>query len=703
MRSSSFSGKSGAGLSKAVWVWSVLFLIFMGLMGYALYQSNRQTTDGEKVSKALSSMKLIAQRMTTYGLESARGQAQAFLRLRQLEDEFSDGVLKLNGGAEGFPELPKEFEPDVLLINELWRSYREDVDTILSGRGKVSGAINSIKEVEGVLPDLKSASQKVVEAMRNSGTSGKQVYYATYLQVLVERIENSLIRILSGDIAALSAADEFGDDVATFSSILDGMLKGGGDSGAKRVSGVAARKALAEVADAFSLTADNAGVIVSASPLLYQVAESANRLEGRGSKLFDALSRLEGALADYFQQADLGAKVSMVFALLALLSFLMLVYVVYRGTRHQLQATQQTNSGNQQAILQLLDEMSTLAEGDLTVEASVTEDITGAIADSMNYAIDSMRQLVKTITASSSQVEETARLTQNTATELAATNREQAKQITTVSRAVEDLTRSIAKVSQHAEDSADVAELSVEIAHKGANTVRGTIEGMDSIREKIQDTAKRIKRLGESSQEIGDIVGLITDIADQTNILALNAAIQASAAGEGGRGFAVVADEVQRLAERSANASKQIEALVKTIQADTHEAVHSMEQSTANVVAGANLAEEAGKALSEIETVSHSMAGLITDISAESREQAAISNVVAENMESIQRITTQTVATSNDTATAIGELVEQSTILKQSVEGFKLPEEGGSPLLDEDEAFTVDSSAAMDDAEEATA
>ncbi len=703
MRSSSFSGKSGAGLGKAVWLWSLLFLIFMGLMGYTLYQSNRQTADGEKLSKTLSNLKLTAQRMTTYGLESARGQAQAFLRLRQLESEFSDGVLKLNGGVEGFPEIEAEFEPDVMLVNELWRAYRDDVNTILSGRGKVADAIESIKAVEAVLPDLKASTAKVVEAMKASRAPSNQVYFATYLQVLVEKIENSLIRILSGDIKALSAADEFGTDVATFSSILDGMLKGGGDAGVKRVSGLAARKALEEVAEAFAQTADNAGVIVNISPLLYQVAESANGLETRGSKLFEALSRLEGALSDYYKQADLGAKVSMVFAALALLSFLMLIFVVYRGTRQQLEKTQQTNQANQQAILQLLDEMSTLAEGDLTVEASVTEDITGAIADSMNYAIDSMRQLVKTITESSSQVEETARLTQNTATELASSNQEQAKQISTVSRAVEDLTRSIAKVSQHAEDSADVAELAVEIAHKGANTVRGTIEGMDSIREKIQDTAKRIKRLGESSQEIGDIVGLITDIADQTNILALNAAIQASAAGEGGRGFAVVADEVQRLAERSANASKQIEALVKTIQADTHEAVHSMEQSTANVVAGADLAEEAGKALSEIETVSHSIAGLITDISAEAREQAVISKVVAENMVSIQRITAQTVASSNDTAAAIGELVEQSTILKQSVQGFKLPEDGDAPILEEDEDFSVSPSSELDDAEEAIA
>ncbi|MEM6936904.1 MAG: methyl-accepting chemotaxis protein, partial [Pseudomonadota bacterium] len=203
--------------------------------------------------------------------------------------------------------------------------------------------------------------------------------------------------------------------------------------------------------------------------------------------------------------------------------------------------------------------------------------------------------------------------------------------------------------------------------------VRQTIDGMDNIREQIQETSKRIKRLGESSQEIGDIVELINDIAEQTNILALNAAIQAASAGEAGRGFAVVADEVQRLAERASNATKRIETLVQTIQADTNEAVISMEQTTTEVVNGARLAEDAGEALGEIEKVSHDLADLIQNISEAARQQSAAATNISGTMNVIQEITTQTSAGTSQTAESIGHLADLAAELRRSVADFKLP------------------------------
>jgi len=197
---------------------------------------------------------------------------------------------------------------------------------------------------------------------------------------------------------------------------------------------------------------------------------------------------------------------------------------------------------------------------------------------------------------------------------------------------------------------------------------------MNTIRETIQDTAKRIKRLGESSQEIGNIVELINDIADQTNILALNASIQASMAGEAGRGFAVVADEVQRLAERSANATKQIEVLVRTIQNDTNEAVVSMERSTTDVVGGALLAENAGAALEEIEQVSNQIASLVQNISSSAQEQSSAAAAVTLNMDRLQEINVQTEANTSATTGSIRELVELAAQLRESVAGFTLPE-----------------------------
>ena len=336
-------------------------------------------------------------------------------------------------------------------------------------------------------------------------------------------------------------------------------------------------------------------------------------------------------------------------------------------------AQREENERSQQAILRLLDELSSLADGDLTVQATVTEDITGAIADSINYAVEALRGLVITINHSSIQVDGATRQTQALAQHLAKASGAQSKQISSATESAGGMASSTEEVSGNAERAADVARHSVEVAHKGGDAVRRTIDGMNAIRETIQETSKRIKRLGESSQEIGNIVELINDIAEQTNILALNASIQASMAGEAGRGFAVVADEVQRLAERAANATKQIEVLVRTIQTDTNEAVVSMERSTTDVVGGALLAENAGAALEEIEQVSNQIASLVQNISASARQQTSAAQAIARNMQVLKEISAQTADSTSATSGAIAKLAELSAGLRRSASGFRLP------------------------------
>ena len=355
---------------------------------------------------------------------------------------------------------------------------------------------------------------------------------------------------------------------------------------------------------------------------------------------------------------------------------------------------QEENERNQIAILRLLDELGDLADGDLTVNATVSEDFTGAIADSVNFAIDQLRQLVLVINSTAERVSQSSEQTQMNAVELAEASEHQAQEIAGVSAAINEMTVSIDQVSNNASESATVAQRSVAIAYNGAEVVQRSIEGMNVIRDQIQETSKRIKRLGESSQEIGDIVGLINDIADQTNVLALNAAIQASMAGEAGRGFAVVADEVQRLAERSANATKQIETLVKTIQADTSEAVMSMESTTSEVVRGARLAKDAGEALEEVQTVSNTLADLIQNISNAALQQAESAGHISHTMNIIQDITSQTSSGSMATARSIGELSEMAAALQESVTGFKISndDEQLEQELSEDEYLEVDES-----------
>ena len=331
------------------------------------------------------------------------------------------------------------------------------------------------------------------------------------------------------------------------------------------------------------------------------------------------------------------------------------------------------NRETQDAILKLLDEMGSLADGDLTIEAEVTDQITGAIADSVNFAVKEMRDLVVRINDASQQVARESDVTARTARDLSRSSAAQAEEIINTTERIETMARSMQMMSEEAHKSAEVARSSVDVAKRGAAAVRATIRGMDAMREQIQETSKRIKRLGESSQQIGEIVTLIDDLAEQTNVLSLNAAIQAAMAGEAGRGFAVVADEVQRLAERSAESTKQIAELVKNIQSDTNEAVTSMEQATRGVVDGTRLADAAGRALGEIESVSQDLSGLIVEMAEAAAKQSATATTVSSRMDSLRETTTQTSRGAQTTAQSIGKLTNLARDLQESVAGFKLP------------------------------
>ena len=386
--------------------------------------------------------------------------------------------------------------------------------------------------------------------------------------------------------------------------------------------------------------------------------------------LFEASKKLNEVLKTAPGKHILNKELAYIFGAMTLL---LLFWKVFEQRSRNRQAAQK-DARSQQAIKRLLDEMGDLAGGDLTVHTTVGGDFTGSIADSINVTVDSLRGLVKTINDTSMHLSSSVQETENVAANLLTASKRQSRDITEASTAINAMSNSMNDISSDASESSKVAMRSVDVARNGGEAVQRTMNGMDTIREHIQETSKRIKRLGESSQEIGDIVELINDIAEQTNILALNASIQAAMAGEAGRGFAVVADEVQRLAERSANATKQIEALVKTIQADTHEAVISMEKSTTGVVNGAQLAENASSSLEEVENISEQLAGLIQNISSSSRNQAEAASDLTATIQGIQEVTTQATSGTEQTSRSIGNLSRLAQDLDTSVAGFKLPQ-----------------------------
>ncbi|MCV4284165.1 methyl-accepting chemotaxis protein [Pseudomonas capsici] len=658
-----------------------IILLFVALIVFIIllfanftYLNTQSNYDKQYIGHA-GELRVLSQRIAKNATEAAAGKAQAFKLLTDARNDFDLrwGYLKKGDPATGLPAAPSAVRDELRAVQTDWEVLRKSADVILASEQTVLSLHQVAATLSETIPQLQVEYEKVVEILLKSHAPASQVVLAQRQALLAERILGAVNIVLSGDETAVQAADAFGRDASQFGRVLNGMLEGNSSMRIAQVEDRDARARLGEISELFEFVSGSVDEILETSSELFQVREASGTIFNTSQTLLEEASALANGLENLATTRSANSIGEYVLGLLALMSIILIGLVMVRETNRQLRETAQKNERNQNAIMRLLDEIENLADGDLTVTASVTEDFTGAIADSINYSIDQLRELVVTINLTAEQVAAAVQDTQATAAQLAAASEHQALQISAASAAITDIAVSIDQVSANASESSAVAERSVTIANKGNEVVHNTIHGMDNIREQIQDTSKRIKRLGESSQEIGDIVSLIDDIADQTNILALNAAIQASMAGDAGRGFAVVADEVQRLAERSSSATKQIETLVRAIQNDTNEAVISMEQTTSEVVRGARLAQDAGVALEEIEGVSRVLAELIESITDAARQQASSAGQISQTMTVIQQTTTQTTSGTAATAESIGNLAKMASEMRRSVSGFTLP------------------------------
>ncbi len=649
-----------------------LVVSFVVMLTVFAYVSVRSGYDRQYIALA-GEQRVLSQRIATNALEAASGKEGAFKALADYRNRFQQNLNRLQ---QGDSDLPATSEPiaanELAAVSNSWQKLDKHVAVILKAKDPILSVRENAGKISELIPQLLADSDEVVSILVEKSAPPLQIYKASVQLMLSQRIANNVNKVLLGGEGSVTAADRFGRDITIFGNVLSGMLRGDQTQGIQRVNDPDAREKLEQVSTYFATVSDMVGAILEKTPDLFEVQDAVGNVAGNSDAVISNSDKLVTAYTEAGNHMTLNI-VAGAAGIAALVLLVVLGLRLKKDADSRTESAEEQNERNQEAILRLLDQIQGLSEGDLTAEAEVTEDFTGAIADAFNSATQELRTLVTTINETSVQVSSAAQQTQATAMHLAEASDHQAQQISGASTAINEMAVSIQEVSSNAAESSNVARYSVEVAHKGADTVRRSIQGMDTIREQIQETSKRIKRLGESSQEIGDIVELINDIADQTNILSLNAAIQAAMAGEAGRGFAVVADEVQRLAERSSNATKQIEALVKTIQTDTNEAVISMEQSTAGVVKGAQLAEDAGEALEEIENVSNRLAELIESISGTAGQQSSAAANISDTMNVIQEITTQTSAGTNETAASIGNLAELANDLRKSVAGFKLP------------------------------
>jgi twitching motility protein PilJ len=649
--------------------WALLLVVSALVLFANLFAANYYSTQ-ENNARALSSeLQVLSQKLAKYSKESASGNAESFIEFKATKDRIAEIVATLKKshnslGAKGA----------LAQVDKTWKTISANSDIILNSEDEVVNLANTANQFTARVPQLSARLSEVVSAMSDYSAPAGQINLANRQIVLADRMARRVSEVVSGGEKSVSSADALGRDTAVFSQILGGLKSGNPELNVLPVASPAAMNSVIAAEGLFAESEKEIKTILDAATNLYEVnqAEVAISLDTAifledSENLYSAYNNIN------LRRVFPNSYITLVASILSVVCIFFLLMSTFISQKGQLSKSNEANKQQQQAIMRLLDEIDPLSNGDLTTKATVTEDFTGAIADAINNTVDEMRLLVGTINDTSVQVSASAQETQATATQLAEAAEHQAQQIRAASQQVTQIATNIDGVSQRSAESADVATRSVQIASKGADVVRQTINGMDNIRSQIQETSKRIKRLGESSQEIGSIVELINDIAEQTNILSLNAAIQAASAGEAGRGFAVVADEVQRLAERSTSATKRIESLVQAIQSDTNEAVNSMEQTTAEVVAGARLAEDAGLALGEIETVSGDLSKLIQGISRSSKEQSDSASNITETMSAIQEITTQTSQGAVHTADSIGNLAKLAADLRRSVANFKLP------------------------------
>ncbi|MBX3592787.1 MAG: type IV pili methyl-accepting chemotaxis transducer N-terminal domain-containing protein, partial [Burkholderiaceae bacterium] len=641
---------------KQLEVWLPLLFVAVLISFLFLWVDSRQASDATRWLQQIGDALTHSQRVAKAAPQAIAGDPDAFMQLRESRDIVNRSITQLAEGGDTGRGVPSEMLSDIQKLQQAW-SASSDAAQVIGYQSALLQSLGAMRrEVIRVNPQMLEAAQAVAASKLQAGASNREVAAAGELVMLTQRIAKDVNELVFSGMSDNTTEASLRQSVTSFRDLTDSLLSGNDRMRIPAAADPEARRALGELKKMMAGIDQSLAGILSSLPRLQQAKQAERKIFGDSETVRAQLEGVRGKLQVNESGRVWNLAIAAMFGVVALVSVYGLFRAFLSDSEHRAedaerqqavaqrleQDAKRTNDQNQAAILRLMNELQEVADGDLTVQATVSEDITGAIADSVNYTVEELRNLVARINTTAELVNEASSKAQMTASSLQAASEQQSREIRETGEAVLRMAHQINDVSARAAESVKVAHQSLGASEEGSRAVNNAISGMNGIRDQIQDTAKRIKRLGESSQEIGEIVELISDITEQTNVLALNAAIQAASAGEAGRGFTIVAEEVQRLAERSAEATKQISALIRTIQTDTADAVAAMERSTQGVVEGTRLSDEAGRALGEIGRVSTTLAELIDDFSSTTSRQAASAGTVAQSIQRILLVTEQT-------------------------------------------------------------